>query len=88
MFVRDDGTEIVFERPEFNVLATPEIKSFHPMYRDNSNGLRDWITGIINRAVAYVAENRSLGVVKFTVSGDEDFAEVLKNRAAEGIQGC
>ncbi len=88
VFVRDDGTEITFERPEFDVLDTPEIKSFYPMYRDEINGLRDWITGILNRAVASVADSKGLGVVRFTVSGNEDFAQVLREKAVEGVNGC
>lgn len=88
VFHRDDGSEVTFARPEIDVLGTPTVTSFYKDYRNGVNELREWLTKIVNDAIASIAKSKSLGVVKFTVSGDEDFATALKEKTVAGITDC
>ena len=83
----DDGTSCTVPFPEADVLDIGAVTSFYSHYRHDTNGLMDWIVGIINSAVASIAEDKGLGVLRFTVSKDEPFPEALCSRALAAARG-
>ena len=85
--VLDDETSYTVSFPEADVLDIDAVTSFYSDYRHATDGLMDWIVGIINSAVTSIAEDKDLGVLRFTVSKDEPFPDALCSRALAAARG-
>ena len=86
--VLGDGTECDVPFPEKDIMATDAVNSFYSTYRNEVNGLQDWITGIVNGAVFSIAEEKRLGTAEFRIEKDTDFSGQLLEAALNASDGC
>lgn len=62
--------------PEHDLMGSDAVSQFKHHYRDDSNAVREWLYGVVNAALAEMADDRGFGTVEAEDTGD-GFGDIL-----------